>query len=473
MRVGEAGAVVSTVLLLSCRGSQGLSTLPDAAPVAARRPNIILIVTDDLDARSASRLPRLGALLADEGVTFRRTYVAQSLCAPSRATLLTGQYPHNHGVLENSGPDGGFPAFRRLGLEASTLATWLKSAGYHTGLLGKYLNGYPELDRPDYVPPGWDEWSAEMSSYPGDRYVNYSLNENGSVNAYGHSDAEYETDVLDRKALAFIHRAVDEASPFFLYVAPEAPHLPAIPATRHATAFRGEEAPRVPSFNESDVQDKPAFVQNTDLLTPRDVRRLDEAYVSRLRTMLAVEELVGDILAALASAGRLDDTYLFFTSDNGIMLGEHRLVTSKGYGYEESILVPLLVRGPGVPRGVTNDAWVSTVDLAPTVAALAGVDPPVTVDGRSLVPFLRGQSVSGWRTDVLVENWSDVGVSATLRNAQWAYTELESNERELYDMAADPYQLGSQHRGANPVLLDELSKRLDAFLACRAATCRN
>ncbi len=457
-----------------CGGSTPVSA-PDAPPPApVRRPNFVFLLTDDLDVRTSDMLPHLPALIGQHGLTFTRAYVTQSLCAPSRASILTGQYPHNHRVLDNTGPNGGFGAFRR-GPEGATLPMWLRAAGYRTALVGKYLNGYPAVGRPDYIPPGWDEWEAQLTDLTQDRYVNYFLNENGSVNAYGTKEEEYETDVLSRKATTFIEKAVNDGKPFFLYLATDAPHLPAISAPRHATLFTGTQAPRVPSFNEGDVSDKPAFVRNADPLQPKEIRKLDQTETARLRTLLSVEDMLASVLSVLAANQILDQTYVIFTSDNGLMLGEHRLVTTKNLGYEECIRVPLIVMGPGISAATRDDDHpVLNVDFAPTLAELAGASVPTNLDGRSFARLLRGESVTDWRKDLLTEAISYTGgVSATLRTADYAYTELESNERELYDMRIDPYQTSSLHRRADPALLQTLSARVAQLVTCRGAACRN
>ena len=459
----------------ACGGSPGAPSATTAvAPTPPpRRPNIVFILADDLDFRTTAMMPRLPALLGQHGRTFDRAYVTQALCAPSRASILTGQFPHNHRVLDNSGPDGGFGAFRR-GPEASTIATWLRAAGYRTALVGKYLNGYPTAATPDYIAPGWDEWCAQETDLTADRYVNYFLNENGTVNEFGTRDEEYETDVLTNRAVTFIERSVQEHKPFFLYLAPDAPHLPAIPAPRHATMMNGMEAPRVPSFNEGDVSDKPAFVRNASLMTPTEIRKLDRTETARLRTMLAVEDMIADVLTVLAANQVLDETYVFFMSDNGLMLGEHRLVTTKDVAYEEAIRVPFMAMGPGIAAATHDEEhFVLNVDVAPTLAELAGVAVPDTVDGRSMVRLLRGESVMDWRREAVSESISYTGgLSAVLRTPEYAYTEIESNERELYDMRNDPYQVSSLHRRADPALLASLSARLAQITGCRRATCR-
>jgi arylsulfatase A-like enzyme len=305
--------------------------------------------------------------------------------------------------------------------------------------------------------------------------VNYFLNENGTVNPFGVQDKDYETDVLTNRAVTFIERAVQDQKPFFLYLAPDAPHLPAIPAPRHATLMNGTQAPRVPSFNEADVSDKPAFVQNASLLTPNEIRKLDRTETARLRTTLAVEDMLADVLTVLAANRVLDATYVFFMSDNGIMLGEHRLITTKDVNYEEAIRVPLMVMGPGISAASHDgEHFVLNIDIAPTLAELAGAAVPDSVDGRSMLPLLRGESVPDWRRDAVSESISYTGgLSAVLRTPEYAYSELESNERELYDMRSDPYQLASLHRRADPALMATLSARLAQVTGCRRATCRN
>jgi arylsulfatase A-like enzyme len=457
---------------VSCGSASGPpAPTPSATPVP--KPNIVLVLTDDLDVRTAGALPRLPELMTQPGLTFARAYVTTSLCAPSRASILTGRYAHNHGVLYNTGPQGGFPAFRGSS-EAQTVAVWLKAAGYRTALFGKYLNDYPRDSPPEYIPPGWDDWQVQLTSFENARYYDYEMNENGRVVTYGHRPEDYDADVLARKAVAFIQKsAAEQAQPFFLFVATQAPHTPANYADRHAGQPSGDGAPRVPSFNEGDVSDKAAWIQNTALLTDKDIRKLDQFQHARVLTMLAVEELLDQILRALIAAGRMENTYVFFTSDNGLLLGEHRLVDRKANAFEEAILVPLIVRGPGVPAGQRVSSPVLNIDLAPTFAELAGVTVPEIVDGRSLVPFLRGSppDPAKWRTDFLVEHYSN-GVSASMRNAEVLYTDIESGERELYDVRKDPYQLESLHRKVDPSIVTQLSARITSLLQCRGATCR-
>jgi arylsulfatase A-like enzyme len=469
------------------------------------RPNIIVIVADDLDAASLEAMPRLKALLADQGTSFANFFVSLALCCPSRATILRGQYAHNHQVLTNRLPDGGFQRFHALGHELSTVATWLHDAGYHTVLLGKYLNGYPQGVDPAYVPPGWDEWYSPVGGNP---YTNFSyrMNESGTLVSYGQREDDYLTDVLARKASDVIWRAADGGWPFFMYVATYSPHAPATPAPRHQDAFPGAAAPRPPSFNEDDLSDKPAWLRNRPPLGPRQIEQIDALYRRRLQSLQAVDELVERLVGALEATGQLSRTYLFFTSDNGFHLGQHRLPQGKNTAYEEDIHVPLLVRGPGVPAGRVIEHLAVNTDLAPTFADLAGVIAPAFVDGRSLVPLLRSDAPAPaqWRQAVLIEHFAGRATRrqaqeqrrrelprerrarprrrlvrgggapafAAIRTPQYLYVEYAIGERELYDLHADPYELSNLASAVSPALLSSLAGRLHALQHCTGAGCR-
>jgi N-acetylglucosamine-6-sulfatase len=460
--------------VVACGGGGPTPTAPRAlaVPSPVSRPNIVVLVADDLDTRTSALLPRLPGLMGEPGLTFSRAYVVQSLCSPSRASLLTGQYAHNHGVVYNDAPAGGFPAFRAR--EASTVATWLKGAGYRTALVGKYMNGFP-IGVPDsYVPPGWDYWYGHLSAFEDRRYYDYWVNDGGTVVRRGATPEEYSTDLETKRAVEFIRRQFGQPEPIFLLLAPEAPHAPAFYTDRHATEFTREGCDRSPSFNEADVRDKPAWVRGIPPLTEAEIRAADRFEQSRLKSMRAVEEELEQVILALQASGRLERTFIFYTSDNGLLMGEHRAVGRKNNSYEESIHVPLVVRGPGVPAGRTLAHPVLNIDMAPTLAELAGIPVPDSVDGRSLVPLLRenAPALASWRTDFLVEHFAE-GPSLALRTADWLYAELESDEREFYDMNRDPYEIDSRHRQVDPDILVPFSRRIAALQACRGASCRN
>jgi arylsulfatase A-like enzyme len=472
---------------------------------ASERPNIIFILTDDLDMRVFNRMPRLQTLLTDQGTTLANNFVSLSLCCPARTTILRGQYAHNTGVFTNALPGGGFQKVFDTGLERSTVATWLQTAGYRTALMGKYLNGYPGTAGNTYVPPGWDEWHALVG---GARYFDYRLNENGRVVSYGSAARDYLTDVLSRKANAFVRRmaASGDGKPFFLYITPYAPHGPATPAPRHADRFPNAQAPRTPSFNEEDVSDKPLWVQNHSPLTRRQITTMDDLAQRRRQSMLAVEDLVENLIATLAGTGQLANTYIFFSSDNGFHQGQHRLRSGKNTAFEEDLRVPLVVRGPGVPAGQLRDELSVNIDLAPTFAELAGADIPDFVDGRSLVPLLGASRtpVEGWRQAFLLEHGfpgelaPSAGADEDAEDAEaeeplpdataprkapvfqglrtsapLTYIEYVNGERELYDLGADPNQLQNGYVTADPALLVRLATWLNLLRDCAGAVCRS
>jgi arylsulfatase A-like enzyme len=385
-------------------------------------------------------------LAADRGVTFGHALVTTPLCAPSRASILTGQYGHQHGIFTNYLPNG-FGAFD----DSSTIATWLHAAGYRTGLFGKYINGYGGQVPPNrtgtypYRPPGWDEWHAlnELD------FFNYHLIENGEVTPYGANPADYSTDVLATKAVDFIRSS--GTRPFLLYFAPYAPHGPATPAPRHAGRYAGVPPWRPPSYDEADVSDKAKWLrERTPLLDPQEVADIDALYPKMLESLLAVDEAVAAIMAALRETGRDEDTLVVFTSDNGFALGEHRRM-GKLCGYEECMRVPMVIRYPRLDAAAhTENRIVANIDLAPTFAELAGATPASAIAGESLLALLDG-SGRGWRSDILTEMslGSDVTPFEAVAGESWSYIEYRLNplllgqEAELFDLAADPYELES------------------------------
>jgi arylsulfatase A-like enzyme len=435
--------------------------VPNPQPL---RPNILFILTDDQrwDTTDGTHglggtevMPRTRAEIGGSGIEFTNGFMTTPLCCPSRTSILTGSYSHRTGVYKNGGANGGADDFA----DASTIATWLQSAGYRTSLMGKYLNGYAGLwtsTQPPYVPPGWTEWHGAKNV----SHFDYTLVEPDGLggyveNLYGHADTDYLTDVLREKAKDFITRAVQAGDPFFLYLAFKAPHLPQTPAPRHDGMFDSVPPWRPPSYNETDVSDKPTWIQNK---APENSANLDQVRKSQLEMLQAVDEAIGGsttygitgIMEHLRSLGIADDTIVVFFSDNGWSWGEHKL-RAKNNPYEEAIRAPLMVRYPKLaplPRGETRFAL--NIDLAPTFAELAGVSVPIVHDGESLLRVLDG-TAPPWRTDFLTEGWAASHPWATVREAQWKYTELPVTpgspstlfETELYDLIADPYELNN------------------------------
>ena len=429
---------------------------PTTAAQTIAQPNIIFILTDDLDAHpgSISHMPNLRRYLVNHGTTFENAFVTTSLCCPSRATILRGQYSHNHKILRNVPPLGGAKKFRDLGHENSTIATWLDSGGYETVEIGKYLNGYEPP-----VPPGWDKWYG------------------------GGTGGEYTTDHYAREAAQFIRGTKGKSQPFFMWLSTKAPHKPAIPPPRYADRFPDATAPRPPSFNEADVSDKPNWIRQKDLLTPDEIAGIDELYRNRLRSMLAVDDLIGRLINSLRYSHKLSNTYIVFTSDNGFSKGEHRREHQRDDGkwsaYEENMRVPLIVRGPDVPEGVERRHMVLNNDFAPTFAKLGGVSAPPFVDGRSFVPLLHPDPPppSDWRSAFLDEAVAYDGIDRpafkAIRTSDHLWVEYASGERELYDVAEDPYELQSLHETASDDLKQSLSSRLARLRDCSSEVCRN
>ncbi|MGM9485986.1 sulfatase-like hydrolase/transferase [Ideonella sp. YS5] len=473
------GGLLAAMLVFACGTS------------LAKPPNMVFILADDLDAAAAAQMVQVKSMLAEQGADFKRHYVSLSLCCPSRVTTLRGQFAHNTTIFKNELPDGGFGKTYELGLENSTVATWLQGAGYRTALFGKYLNGYPEgAPSSAYIPPGWTEWMSPNAGTPYKNF-NYTMNHNGVPESYGSADGDYLTDVISRAASDFIRRSVEQhpEQAFFVYLAPYAPHAPAIPAPRHSGAFKGIKAPRTVSFNESDVTDKPSWVRTLPLLTSTQVKAMDKLYVKRRQSLLAVDELVQSVVNTLQSVGELGNTYVFFTSDNGYHQGQHRLDSGKMSAFEEDIIVPLFVRGPGVAPGLAITQITANVDYASTFAAMAGVNTPSFVDGRSFLPLLLGQTPPPWRQALLLEHKSapsepfrgpgsplepsdpfdgQVGLGGTisgftgLRLADGTtYLEYEVNEFELYDNNLDSAQLRNSYATTPP----QTRQRLAGWLA--------
>jgi arylsulfatase A-like enzyme len=520
------------------RGMPGGSTLAvlmglfvfagGAARAQPLPPDIVVIMADDLDVRSfetaladgcttegRSCLPNLRRFLVSAGATFTESFASQPLCCPSRSTFLTGQYPHNHLVLRNTGPAGGFEQFY-LQNAGSSLPLWM-SARYRTAHIGKYLNGYVFGQ---LKPEGWEEWHGlvDPSTYC---MYGFTISHNGQPQTYEVTRENYQTDVLARLADTLIreHDQGGDPRPLFLSIAPLAPHLESQcnpngvrPAPRHAGTVNLPLPAEGCSFNEPDLGDKPAWMRELPTLDPASLRVL---YNQRLAALRALDDLVGTVVTALQQTGRLENTALLFTSDNGYLLGQHRW-KSKVLVYEESIRVPLVVRVPGGPVPATVGEMVLNNDLAPTILALAGTspDPGHAMDGRSLLPLLEG-TATHWRQRFLVDfppppaagsgagpDWDLAGEGqggATIPAyvavrtgatgdllAHLVYSETMDaagavTDTELYDLEAgldgfaDPLQCSSLHGSGAALRIwqrQQLAQRLAALKTCGQGTCQ-
>ncbi|MBA3636360.1 MAG: sulfatase [Rubrobacteraceae bacterium] len=457
-------AVALAVLLLS--GVWGSASRE--ARGATTKPNIVFILADDMRKDDLKYMPKTRSVLKDRGMSFRNAYVSNPLCCPSRATTLRGQYAHNTGVWNIRGPSGGWQTYRTNGLERDNVATRLDAAGYRTALIGKYLNGYAGTTN---KPPGWDRWFAHTD---GAHYYDYKINDDGAVRRFGSSTPDYETDVIANRAKTFIRASAKKGLPFFAYVAPKAPHKPYIPAPRDRHTFDGLKALRPPSFNEQDVSDKPPWIRGLPRLSDAKKAKIDNRAEKRAETLQALDDLVAGVVGELKDKGVLSNTYIFFTSDNGFHIGEHRILGGKGRPYEESVHVPLLVRGPGVGAGSSPHKLALNTDYLPTFTDLGDAQTPGYADGRSLQPVLEGKATA-WRTAVLLEADRTTGgstppYSGIHTGSEHKYVKYADGKKERYYLGRDPYELRNSYNPKSPPAT--LAKRLRALKTCAAASCR-
>lgn len=498
--------IIRIVTILLCCASLFSCTPHNPPFVPPDHPNIVFILTDDMTMADLAYMPKTKNLIGENGASFTHFFVSFSLCCPSRASILRGQYAHNTKILDNELPNGGFEKAYAMGLETSMLPVWLQQAGYQTALFGKYLNGYPDQAGQTYIPPGWTEWYSPAAGNPYSEF-NYSLNENGKLVAYGSAPSDYGTDVYAGKAVDFIKRSAAQGKPFFAYVSTYAPHKPATPAPRHVASFATTELPRPPSFNEPDMRDKLKTFLWKPLLDEKQIKQLEELYRLRLESLQAVDEMVANIVSTLQATDQFDNTYIFFTSDNGFHLGQHRLPAGKNTPYEEDILVPLLISGPGIKAGLKIDALAGNIDIAPTIATLAGATAPDYVDGRSITPLLSGNTIPDWRKAYLLErnpanmeesstlhanishqpkpDWlaglleppdsyfdKQPGIYRGLRTDQYTYVEFSNGVSQIYDLKKDPYEIENFAATADPALLAKYHKWLSELETCTGASCR-
>jgi arylsulfatase A-like enzyme len=465
-----------------------------AAPGAPGKPNIIVLYTDDQEPSSIRVMKILRKEMKAKGVTMKRYYTNFPLCCPSRATMLTGQYAHNHGVLSNQPPDGGFGVFdaKHAG---NSVNDWLQTAGYTTAYIGKFLNGYAQPDLngnlPTYVPPGWDDWRVLAPSSA--QYFDYTLNQNGTRADFGEEDDQYSTDKFTIKAKRYIRRSAPDANPFFLMLGYAAPHgggggapgrscnRGARPAPRHVGALRKRAVKYgfPPSFNE-DTSDKPSPLATQAPLSERQIADIRRKRRCAWESLLAVDESVGAILEELKRSGERRNTYVFFTSDNGLLRGEHRVRNQKRYLYEASARVPFVVRGPGVARGESSSDVVTNADLVPTILDISGAEPGRVQDGESLLGTFASPKTENGRA-ILLEAYGGPPIIG-LRTSRYLYTEWDTGgvlpERELYDTYADPYQLNNlllaNNLTTDPVYgpaVARLSAQLEQMIECQGSSC--
>jgi N-acetylglucosamine-6-sulfatase len=437
--------ILATAALLGVFGAVGAS----AGKVSSRykhrvdqRLNVVVILSDDERWDGTTVMQNVKKLLVDHGVNFTNAHVTTSMCGPSRASILTGQYAHHTGVLDNFGRHS-YPVFR-AGEESNDLAVWMHRAGYKTGLVGKYVNSYTDGFVDHAVPPGWDDWQV-MDSVPMEAYYNYSINNNGQLEHYGNKPSDYSTTVLTKKAVNFIHGA---RHPFFLYFAPVAPHLPAIPAKRDRGKLENIAPINSPNFNQRNIGKEPWRFWHKDMLSAGAQLYINHVRIRQEESLLALDRSVGRVVQALKDRHELKHTVILYTSDNGFLWGEHRL-GGKVWPYQESTHVPMIVRTPWTTTPLRNNQPVLNIDLAPTISELAGIKPELPEDGHSFVPFLHGEQAP-WRhawleeylgKDLLHESGPPPYVAVQTRRS--LYVEYKNGWRELYNLKKDPWELSN------------------------------
>ncbi len=420
----------------------------------AERPmSILLVVTDDQRWDSLWAMPRLQAHLVSPGLQLEQAYVTTPLCCPARGSLLSGGFlPHDSGVFANTSPNGGVLSFD----DTNSVAVRFHEAGYRTGMMGKYLNEYT-FEAP-YIPPGWDHFAVPVVR--GDWFAYDAAT--GGIDREGTLTPveQYCTDYVRDQALAFLEDL--ESEPFLLWLNFFASHDPSSPDTQDDDAYDGY-AWRGGAFNEDLMEDKPSHMQALEPLTDEDIAEGDELYEDAMESLLSVDRALETLIETLDALGRLDDTAIIFTSDNGFLWGEHRAY-SKGYPYQEALRVPLVVHLPGGATGLDEDHLVAiTLDVPATLYDIAGIDAPTT--GMSLLPLLLGQEPEAWRDSVPLEAYS-LGVCpdyAGLVSERWKYVEYTNGEKELYDLHDDPFETRNlASDGAYTDTMAELSERVDA-----------
>ncbi len=464
-------------------GTAGLSSYGQAQGLPAKGPNVIVVMTDDMRLDDLAYMPNTLRLLADRGATFAQMISPYPLCCPARAELLTGQFSHNNGVQGNAWPRGGY--YRLDG--SNTLPVWLHANGYETAFMGKYLNQYGDRD-PLEIPPGWDDWNGSVKHIY--NYDNLLANENGDLVSY---HGIYQTDLFDQSEQQMVRQFAQSDRPFFLWMSYIAPHAECstrgVPRGLRRGCWHAPE-PEVddrgtfsqlpplqnPAINEKDMSDKGAFMRRLPRLSPHKMALEDADRIARIESLQSVDRAIAHLVATLHRTGEYKNTYIIFTSDNGIQLGEHRW-RFKVLGYEPSVRVPLLIAGPGIPAGVVRHQQVSTVDLTATIADMTGTTPGLRQDGESLLPLATGRQ-AGDRNRVLpleagpLNNTSPGWLYRGVRTDRYTLLHWPNGDVELYDRRHDPYEVASvanEPRYAD--IQQRLTRLLDRLETCAGTQC--
>lgn len=531
-----AGVLTTGLALAAILALAGSAEARPAAAAEDGRPNILVVMTDDMAATDVDVMPNVKRMLARKGTTFADAIDSFPLCCPARATFITGQYAHNHGVKGNFHPYGWYGMKNR----GNTLPAWLQDAGYRTALIGKWLNGYGARDAHGEVPKGFDIWRGllDVSAYD---YFNFVMNADGKLRTWGDAEfarnlvefaeievipgvftvadvlskltevfgpapyeywgteraKDYSPDVTAKVTEKIVRREAKRKDPFFIWWSVAAPHREDVsttlmgrpgpdprPPPRYADEVESLELPQPPNFNEADLSDKPSNMQNAaSPLTAEKIEQLRLDYQGRVGSLLAVDDGVEDLIGTLRSTGQLRNTMIVFLSDNGWMQGEHRVDGDKFLPYEESLRVPLIIRGPGVPKGRTVKGQVSNIDFAPTLVDVAGAKAGRKMDGVSLMPTIRDPKRRPDRVleiealaplfagPIPINAWDRPYTG--VRTDRYTYVVwTETGEEELYDRKADPFQL--QNVASDPAFAEikaDLAGKLDRLRDCAGRAC--
>jgi N-acetylglucosamine-6-sulfatase len=436
---------------------------PSVAQVKAR-PNIVFVLTDDQMPGTENRMGALQNNIVSEGVRFSNTVSTFPLCCPGRATIQRGQYAHNTKIYGNSLPLGGWAKFRNRGEHRSTMATWLDSRSYQTGLFGKYMNNYTDKG----IPPGWDRWYA----WNGPKEGWTAVNDQGRRKPLVKQEADA---LVAKEARAFLDNRLSNRAPVFAFVNFGAMHDPYYSSEIDEKKFRGVGVPRTMAFNEDDVSDKNASIRHLTRLSDGQISDLDSQYRRGLRSLERVDRFIADASDILRRHREMDNTYFVFYTDNGAHFGQHRLRHGKLQPYEEDINFPLIVRGPGIPHGAVRSGLIGNHDIAPTLADMGNAPTPDFVDGRSFLSLAKGNITTWPRTAVLSEreqNLEPPPLWEALRMKDYKYIRFQNNEKEFYNLAADPIEIQSTPESLDDATRNYWEQRLNDLHGCQRAGCR-
>lgn len=534
---------IVALLAAACLALSAAGLLATGAS-AATKPSFVVIQTDDQPMNEYDRrfrnlydnwrpiMPKTMKLMRDKGITFTQYITPFPLCAPSRATLLSGRYAQNHGVIRIGGDRGGWKAWQNNQIMHENLAVWLERAGYRTMHFGKFMNNYGGPDSPaeTIVPPGWDDWITDATDNSTREFYGYQQNIDGQItprlgwpyyDQQGGRDPEgcpwlgvevcnYHTDSMSMQAEDAIRNSGNQ--PFYIQIDYHTPHgdsRPPIgpePAPRHYDTALKTPGPRPPGFNERDMSDKPKFLQQAIADSPlggQEIKQLATEYRKSVEALRSVDDGVGGIIKALRETGRLSNTYVIFTSDNGFFTGQHRITRGKLLPYDPALRVPFVIRGPGIKPGTKSYEPVANQDVAPTIVRLAGARAALTIDGRSMKRFWLDPKRRSRRpillssytsiTRLIPGDYPDEPADATAGNGDasasvkspnqnyvgirlgpYKYIRYENGEKELYVLKDDPAEL--ENRASDWRywrIVRYLDRQLEVLRGCKGQTCRN